>query len=81
MMKQRVEKYSRIAYYRAVTLSGPNDWSFLDGFLIASKVAYSPSRQHKLSLRGLLLSMVVVESPPAVGMEYNWDLYDTLAKY
>ena len=51
MMKQRVEKHSRIAYYRVVTLSGPNRWSFLDGFLIALNMAYSRSRQHKLSLR------------------------------
>jgi len=78
-MKQRVEKYSRMAYYRVVTLFGPNRWPCLDGFLIASKVAYLPSRQHKLSLKGLL-SMVVVDSPPAVGIEYNCDLYDTLAK-
>jgi hypothetical protein len=38
MMKQRVEKYSRIAYYRVVTLSGPNRWSFLDGVLIAASI-------------------------------------------
>jgi len=38
VMKQRVEKCSRIAYYRVATLSGTNRWSFLDGFLIAASI-------------------------------------------
>lgn len=39
MIMQRIEKYTRIAYYRVVTLSGPNRWSLLNGFLIAANIS------------------------------------------
>ena len=39
VMKQRVENYSRIAYYRVVTLSDPNRWALLDGFLIVASIS------------------------------------------